>query len=220
MVQVKICGITNAEDALCAAACGAAALGFIFYPSSVRYIAPVQAREIINKLPADIVRVGVFVNEVADTVARIAELCRLDFIQLHGDESTQYCSGFAPETIIKAVELSCENDLSLAAKYNVAAILTDSRAPGLYGGTGKKSNWDLALKIKREKPLILSGGLNESNVVSALETVAPQALDINSGVEIKPGKKDHRKMERIFDIVRGVPVCEKEREIIFRKKGR
>lgn len=218
MTQIKICGITNLEDALCVAACGVDALGFIFHPSSPRYIAPEEALRIVQELPDHVVRVGVFVNLAAVEVVRIAALCRLDFMQLHGDESVKYCRNFAPERIIKAVELREEADLSNAARYNVAAILTDSRAPGLYGGTGKKANWDLALKIKDKKPLILSGGLNESNVASALETVAPQALDINSGVEMVPGKKDHKKMAAIVDLIRRADTGGQEKELIFTKK--
>jgi phosphoribosylanthranilate isomerase len=220
MTQIKICGITNEEDALCAAACGADALGFIFYPPSPRYIAPSDALEIIKKIPAHIAIVGVFVNDAAENVKRISGLCSLDFIQLHGDESVEYCLGFAREMIIKAVELRDEDDLRNAVQYNAAAILADSRHAGLYGGTGKKSNWDLALKIKSKKPLILSGGLNEENVCEALEKVAPYALDINSGVEIKPGKKDHQKLVKLFDLIHSVVAGEKESELIFRKRGK
>ena len=220
MTQVKICGITNDEDALCAAACGADALGFIFYPPSPRYIAPDKAQQIIKKLPAGIVCVGVFVNETAATVQRISELCGLDFIQLHGDESVEYCAGFAPEMIIKAVHLRDENDVLNAFRYSAAAILVDSRHAGLYGGTGKTANWDLALKIKSKKPLILSGGLNEDNVGEALEKIAPAALDINSGVEIEPGKKDHEKLTGIFDVIRRADVKRQTMELIFKKRGR
>lgn len=220
MTQVKICGITNEEDALCAAACGADALGFIFYEPSPRYIAPENVLEIIKKLPAHIVVVGVFVNEAAENVKRISGSCGLDFIQLHGDESVEYCSGFAPETIIKAVHLRDENDVPNAFQYNAAAILVDSRDAGLYGGTGKTANWDLALKIKSKKPLILSGGLNEDNVGEAMEKVAPLALDINSGVEIKPGKKDHKKLAKIFDVIHRADVERQKMELIFTKRGK
>lgn len=220
MTQVKICGITNEEDALYAAFCGADALGFIFYPPSPRYIAPDEAKRIINKLPAHIACVGVFVNEEAATIRRISELCGLDFIQLHGDESIEYCAGFTPEMIIKAVHLKDEHDLFNAFRYNVLAVLVDSRSNGLYGGTGKTSNWDLALKIKSRKQLILSGGLNEENIKEALEKVAPSALDINSGVEIKPGKKDHAKLAGIFDIIHSVDVDQQKIELVFTKRGR
>lgn len=217
MTQVKICGITNEEDAFCAAGCGADALGFIFYPPSPRYIAPDAARRIIEKLPAGMAKVGVFVNEDVKTVQWISELCGLDFIQLHGDESVEYCLSFAPKTIIKAVHLRDETDLLNAFCYNVTAILVDSRYAGLYGGTGKTANWDLALRIKSKKPLILSGGLNEDNVIEALEKVAPVALDINSGVEKKPGRKDHEKLARIFNIIRKADTGPKE--LIFTKRG-
>ncbi|PKN71615.1 MAG: phosphoribosylanthranilate isomerase [Deltaproteobacteria bacterium HGW-Deltaproteobacteria-12] len=219
MTQIKICGITNAEDALCAAGCGADALGFIFYRKSPRYISPIQARQIIRKLPAGIARIGVFVNESAAEVKRIYELCNLDFIQLHGDESAEYCSCFAPEMLIKAVALHEEHDLQKSLNYHVAALLVDSRRGGLYGGTGRKANWDLALRIKNKKPLILSGGLNEENIKAALEKVAPQALDINSGVEIKPGRKDHKKIARLCKIVQSVDFQPDNTPFIFTVRG-
>lgn len=220
MTQVKICGITNEEDAMFAASCGTDALGFIFYPPSPRYIEPDKAQQIIKKLPDHIVRVGVFVNEAAATVKRIFDLCGLDLIQLHGDEPIEYCAGFAPEMIVKAVDLKDENDLFNAFRYNVSAILVDSRSDGLYGGTGKISNWDLALKIKSKKPLILSGGLNENNIGEALEKISPDALDINSGVEIKPGKKDHEKLAGIFNVICRINVNPQKMNLIFTKRGR
>jgi phosphoribosylanthranilate isomerase len=218
MTQIKICGITNEEDALCAAECGAVALGFIFYSASPRYITPEKSLSIIKRLPAEIITVGVFVNETAAEVKRICELCNIDFIQLHGDESAEYCCTFSPKMIIKAVNLESEVDLTNAGKYDVAALLVDSRHAGLYGGTGKKANWDLALQIKSKKPLILSGGLNEDNVKEALEKVAPQALDFNSGVEIKPGQKDHKKIARIMEIVREADLHNKDERLIFTKR--
>jgi phosphoribosylanthranilate isomerase len=218
MTQVKICGITNAEDALLAAKCGADALGFIFYPQSPRYIAPEEARQIIDKLPASVVSVGVFVNETVAEVKLVSALCSLDFMQFHGDESVDYCHNFPSPMIIKAVELREEKDLQKAIGYNAAAILVDSREAGLYGGTGRKANWDLALRVQREKPLILSGGLNEENIHDAMKMVTPDALDINSGVEIEPGKKDHRKLARIFDMVRQVQTLQKETPKIFIKR--
>ena len=218
MTQVKICGITNEEDALYAAECDAAAIGFIFYPASLRYITPEKAHLIIKKMPKEIISVGVFVNEIAEEVKRIVQYCSLDFIQLHGDESVEYCSLFAPQMIIKAVNLQNENDLIHAFQYNVAALLVDSRHAGLYGGTGRQANWDLAMRIKSKKPLILSGGLNEDNVKEALEKVAPQALDFNSGVEIEPGKKDHKKIARILEIVREADLLQNKASLIFTKR--
>jgi phosphoribosylanthranilate isomerase len=198
-MQVKICGITNMEDALCAAENGAAAMGFIFYPPSPRYLDPQKAGEIIDRLPQHLVKVGVFVNETAEEIKRIYECCRLDMIQLHGDESPEFCRQFPRDRIIKALELKNENDLKKVTLYDVAAILVDSRHAGLYGGTGKTSNWKLASQISQS--LILSGGLKEENIHEALRVVSPAALDINSGVESIPGKKDHAKIVRIMQII-------------------
>ena len=216
MTPVKICGITNKEDALCAADCGAAALGFIFYPPSPRYIKPADARKIAGVLPDDLVKVGVFVNEKPKEIKRIMEYCGFDLIQLHGDETPEFCREFPSAQVIKAVELKNEADFVYAKSYHVGAILVDSRHAGLYGGTGRKANWELACRIKNNKPLILSGGLNEKNIAEALRTVAPAALDINSGVESEPGKKDHAKLARIFDIIRHVDV--EPGEILFLRR--
>ena len=218
MTPVKICGITNKEDALCAAKLGATALGFIFYPASPRYVKPEDARKIISNLPDELVKVGVFVNEKADEIKRVMEYCGLDMIQLHGDESPEFCREFTASQIIKAVELKNDDDLNHAYSYEVAAILVDSRHAGLYGGTGRKANWKLACRTKNKKPLILSGGLNEGNIAEALQTVAPAALDINSGVESEPGKKNHAKLARIFDIIRAADTSPDTTQLIFTKR--
>jgi len=220
VTQVKICGITNEEDALCAAKLGAAALGFIFYPPSPRNIKPADARKIVSVLPDELVKVGVFVNEKATEIKRVMKYCGLDMIQLHGDESPAYCREFPASQVIKAVEFKNDDDFNQASGYDVAAILVDSRHAGLYGGTGKKANWELACRIKNKKPLILSGGLNEGNIAEAIKAVTPNALDINSGVELKPGKKDHAKMARIFDIIRHADVELNEMQLIFLRRGR
>jgi phosphoribosylanthranilate isomerase len=218
MSQVKICGITNEEDALCAAKLGAAALGFIFYPPSPRYVRPKVVRKIVKKLLPNLAKVGVFVNESAEEIKKIIKYCGLDFIQLHGDESLEFCRNFPASTIIKTVELLGESDLVKAFSYNAAAILVDSRHAGLYGGTGKKADWDLAFRVKSKKPLILSGGLNEENVKEVIEKIVPHALDINSGVEKSPGKKDHIKLARIFDIVRAANFSTDNAPLIFTKR--
>ncbi len=205
-MQVKICGITNIEDALMAAENGAAAVGFVFYPPSPRYIEPQKAARIADRLPAGLVKVGVFVNEKASAVRRTFDRCRLDMIQFHGDESPGYCRPFPRNRILKAVALQTEEDVRKAEAFDGAAILVDARHHGLYGGTGRPADWDLAAKIVA--PLILSGGLNESNVVAALEKVRPAALDINSGVEEKPGKKDAVKIARIMRILHSASACE------------
>ena len=218
MSQVKICGITNKDDAMAAAHCGAAALGFIFYPSSPRYIKPKDAKKIISDLPDRLIKVGVFVNEKEDEIKRVMEYCALDMIQLHGDEKSSFCRKFLAYRIIKAVELKNEKDLNHALNYNVAVLLVDSRHAGLYGGTGRKANWELALRLKDKKPFILSGGLNEKNIAEALREVAPVALDINSGVESEPGKKDHKKLARIFDIIRAADIATGNSLLIFTKR--
>lgn len=218
MTQIKICGITNEEDALYAAKLGAAALGFIFYPPSPRYVRPKVVRKIVKKLPLNLVKVGIFVNESAEKINKIIKYCGLDFIQLHGDEPVEFCRNFPASTIIKTVELLRESDLVKAFSYNVAAILVDSRHAGLYGGTGKKADWKLAQRIKSKKLLILSGGLNGENIKEAIEKIAPHALDINSGVEKSPGKKDHIKLARLFDIVRAANFSTGNVPLIFTKR--
>jgi phosphoribosylanthranilate isomerase len=218
VTQVKICGITNKEDAMYAADCGAAALGFIFYPPSPRYIKPADARKLIRVLPDELVKVGVFVNEKATEIKKVMKYCGLDMIQLHGDESPEFCREFAASRIIKAVELKNEHDLNHAFDYDVAALLVDSRDAGLYGGTGRKANWDLACRIRDKKPLILSGGLNEDNIAQAIKDVTPHAFDINSGVESEHGKKNHAKLTRIFEIVRAEDIAPDNALLIFIKR--
>jgi len=216
MIQVKICGITNLKDALCAAENGVAAVGFIFHSPSPRCIDPLKATDIINELPDGLVKVGVFVNEAAEEVKRIYDDCRLDMIQLHGDESPEYCRHFPKSHVIKALELKNEDDLKKAALYSVDAILLDSRHAGLYGGTGKTMDWNLASQVSR--PLILSGGLKEENVMDALQKVHPAALDINSGVESSPGKKDHAKIARIMRIIHDETAGGKTPQIFIRRE--
>jgi phosphoribosylanthranilate isomerase len=203
-MEIKICGITNIEDATNACAYGVDALGFIFYKKSPRYITPKAAKDIIENLPRAIIRVGVFVNHDTETVRDIYEFCGLDLIQLHGDESPEYCVQFPGSILIKALSPRSEDDLNIARNYPVKAILIDARDPGLYGGTGKKSNWELAAKLKQMQPLILSGGLNPYNILEAIETVLPNAVDVNSGVEVSPQKKDSEKMKNIIEMVHAI----------------
>jgi phosphoribosylanthranilate isomerase len=202
MMEIKICGITNCDDALHAAQCGANALGFIFYPKSARYIKPAEASVIINRLPDSVARVGVFVNQDVAEIKDIASSCRLDIIQLHGDESPEYCRHFPAALIVKAFTLKHPEDLKALHNYNVKAFLVDSREGELYGGTGKTTNCELAFRAARTFPLILAGGLNEENIEKAMDRVSSGAVDINSGVEISPGKKDHEKVQRIINIIR------------------
>jgi phosphoribosylanthranilate isomerase len=183
MVEIKICGITNISDALIAVECGADALGFIFYPKSQRHVVPEKAKEMIQKLPREISKVGVFVNHEIEEVKEIARFCGLDLIQLHGDEPPEYCPQFPVSSLIKAVSCRTEEEILELKSYPVAAILMDARDSRRYGGTGKNSDWRLAIMVKETYPLILAGGLNKENIREAIETVRPQAVDVNSGVE-------------------------------------
>ena len=202
MTQIKICGITNIDDALCAAACGADAIGFIFHPPSPRYIAAERAKEIIAALPVGIATVGVFVNREAEEVAQTVEDCGIDLIQLHGDESPEYCRRFPPERVIKAVFLRTPEDLRALDAYDVRAFLADFREAGRYGGTGKRADCGLAARLGKIHPLILAGGLCIENIGEALAAVAPEAVDINSGCERTPGIKDHDRIKRIISLIR------------------
>lgn len=202
MTEVKICGITDTGDALAAARAGADAVGFIFYPKSPRCVSPRRAREIIRELPRTVATVGVFVNDDPERIGEIAEICGLDLIQLHGDETPDYCRRFPAEKIIKAFSPRTADDLKRTGDYPVRAILVDAFAPGLYGGTGETSNWDLARAVGEHCPLILSGGLNSGNIEEAISVVSPDAVDINSGVESAPGRKDHGRVAEIIGMVR------------------
>ncbi len=204
MTEIKICGITRLEDALCAAASGADALGFIFHPASPRCVTVERVRAIVAELPEGIVTVGVFVNLPAEEVERTREACGLDMIQFHGDESPAYCRCFPAGRVIKAVAPRTIEELRRLADYEVRAFLVDARDTGRYGGTGKRADWELAAKIGESRPLILAGGLEAENIALALATVAPRAVDINSGCERAPGVKDHDRIRRIVGIIRGV----------------
>jgi phosphoribosylanthranilate isomerase len=221
VTEIKICGITNPEDALFAAACGADALGFIFYRKTPRFIVPERAKEIIAMLPADVVRIGVFVNHGFDEIEKIRTLCALDMVQLHGDESPEFCRRFSPSEVIKAFSPRTEEDLSAIEAYPQTAVLVDARTPGLYGGTGATADWDLAGLVMKMRPLILAGGLNPENIGQAMASVSPAAVDINSGVETAPGKKDHRRIREIIDLIRSAGKAPGTgNEKIFRRSAR
>ncbi len=208
MIGVKICGITNIGDAYRAAEYGADALGFIFYAKSRRMITPERAKEIIQKIPGSIGKIGVFVNQEIEVVKEIMGFCGLHLVQLHGDESPQYCGRFPRTTLIKTVSACTEEEVEKLEHYPVRAVLVDTHEPGHYGGTGKNSDWTLALKVKKKHPLILAGGLNKENIKRAIETVRPCAVDINSGVETSPGRKDPYKIREIMEIIRAMDTDE------------
>jgi phosphoribosylanthranilate isomerase len=202
ITEVKICGITSLEDAETAILAGADAIGFIFYPGSPRWITPDRAREISGKFPERICRVGVFVDHDAREVKRIVQFCGLDLIQLHGNESPEYCRAFSPSVLIKAVTIQKEEDLARLKDYPVRAILAEAHDPVRRGGTGKTCDWNLARKAGERHRLILSGGLNPQNILPAMEAVRPLAVDVGSGVEARPGKKDPGKIKDLMAAVR------------------
>jgi phosphoribosylanthranilate isomerase len=197
MTKVKICGITSIEDALAAAEAGADALGFVFFEKSPRYIEPEKAAAIIAQLPPFVQVVGLFVNAALDFVNLTADSCRLDIVQLHGDESPAYCQAVR-RRVLKAFRVRGMESLAAMADYRVAAFLLDAYTPGVYGGTGESFNWDCAVAAKGRGPIVLAGGLDAENVASAVERVAPYGVDVSSGVESSPGRKDHEKVRRFI----------------------
>lgn len=204
-ILVKICGITNLDDAMDAIECGADLLGFNFYPDSPRYIAPLEAKEIIQNIPTNIERVGVFVNEAADKVIDIALEVDLSFLQFHGDETSEYCNAMG-RPWFKAFRLQDEKSLGLIPQYHSEWLLVDAYVEKAFGGTGVVSNWDLARQAKKYGNLFLSGGLNPTNIEMALESVKPFAVDVASGVESSPGIKDRFKMDELIKKVKSFKV--------------
>jgi len=199
---VKICGITEHDDAQKAVELGVSALGFIFAPSP-RRILPQAARSIISALPPFITSVGVFVNEEAETIREHINYCGLDLVQLHGDEPPNFCRDLMPYTI-KALRIKDDSRLQLCAAYrtNVRALLLDTYVEDKAGGTGKTFDWRLALTIKQSNiPVILSGGLGPANIEEAIRVVEPYSVDVNSGVEERPGKKSHTLMRELMEKV-------------------
>src|SRR5215213_638906 len=204
MTLVKICGITNLDDALAAVAAGADAPGFNFYKPSPRYITPSSAREIIEQLPPSVLTVGVFVNE--ESPARIAAEAGITALQLHGDESPDLCRELAADRyVIKALAVSDEFNIDAVKSYETEAIMLDTRHNNLRGGTGQVFDWSIAQQVRQLIPkLFLAGGLAPENVRAAIETVRPYAVDACSALEDKPGKKDHQRMRAFIEAVRSV----------------
>ena len=203
MVRIKICGITNLEDARLAANLGAQALGFVFYPLSPRKVDPEVARAIIAQLPPLVLSVGVFVDEEAAIVRDLAARVGLDWLQLHGEESPEYCRSLG-RRVIKAFRIKDEASLAFLAPYQGAAqaFLLDTYSSGKVGGTGETFDWQLARQAREYGPIILAGGLTPENVARAIKIAQPQAVDVASGVEAAPGKKDPEKLKEFFAAVR------------------
>ena len=200
-IKIKICGTTNLKDALFAVDSGADAIGFIFYKKSPRYILQKDAKDIVANLPPFVETVGVFVNETSDRVNRIAEQCKLTAIQLHGDESPAFCRRIK-RRVIKAFRVKDTNSFKGMADYDVSGFLLDSYNEESKGGTGKTFDWNLALRAKKQGPIILAGGLNPYNVYTAIHRVKPYGVDVCSGVEESPGIKDSVKIDEFIKSVR------------------
>jgi phosphoribosylanthranilate isomerase len=199
MIRVKICGITNVEDARLAVALGASAIGMVFWPESPRYVETVRAREIVEALPPFVTAVGVFVDQ--EDARRIAGKAGLHVLQFHGDEpATAYRD--APLPVIKAIAVRDRSAVEAAAAVpRGATVLLDAHDPDKRGGTGKRIDWAVAAEIAARRPVILSGGLNATNVVEAIAAVHPAAIDVSSGVESAPGRKDPAKLREFFDVL-------------------
>lgn len=204
---VKICGITNVEDALWAAQCGATAIGLILAEESPRRVTPEAARAIVSELPDSVLRVGVFVNHTVERVNECVRELGLSYAQLHGEEPPDYCRK-VEANVIKAFRISSRSDLDSVKKYDVDAFLLDAFSPARRGGTGKTFDWSLAVSAKEYGvPIIVSGGLNPENVAEVIERAAPAGVDASSGVESSPGKKDPERV-RLF-IQRAMEAFEK-----------
>lgn len=217
MTRVKICGITNVKDARVAIEAGADFLGFIFYPKSTRYVTPDQVREIVSLLVRPMAHdkvpnsplptphlTGVFVDQDAETVAQTLEFCGLDYAQLHGAASPQAVSALVERGygVIKAFRVRDGRDFSELERYPATAYLLDTYVAGLMGGTGRSFDWKLAALAAQYGPIMLAGGLTPDNVTQAIQTAQPWAVDVSSGTEAAPGRKDHDKVRRFVQAAR------------------
>ena len=205
--KVKICGITNLEDAATAVDAGADALGFVFYRKSPRYIDPTLARQIIMRLPPLVIPVGVFVNEDQQVVRNLMDDCGLALAQLHGNESAIYCKELG-RTVLKALRVKDRSTFLALAEFRgragVRGFVLDVFSDEAYGGTGQVIDWQLAAEAARAASILLAGGLTPDNVEKAIQAVQPYGVDVSSGVERAPGKKDHEKVHAFIRAVRVV----------------
>ena len=197
-VRVKICGVRSIEEAEAAIEAGADALGFNFWPRSPRYISQNAARSVIQRIAPLISSVGVFVNEDQRRIAEIVSDVGLSAVQLHGDETPEFCASLGSIKIIKAFRVSSDFDYASIASYPVSMALLDAGIKGSYGGTGNVFDWRVAIEAKRYARIILAGGLTIENVREAIATVRPMAIDVCSGVEAEPGRKDPDKVRRFM----------------------
>jgi len=203
-VKVKICGITNPDDARAAVDFGADALGFVFFAGSPRCVSPEVAAAIIGKLPPFTATIGVFVNEEPKQVEKTITATGIDVVQFHGEEPPEMCA--ISRRLIKAIRIKSLESLDPLEHYKniVSAFLLDTFTPDLFGGTGRIFNWDVATYAKQFGNIILAGGLTPENVADAVRHVRPYAVDVSSGVESEKGKKDHKKMKAFIEKAKGV----------------
>ena len=206
MIAVKICGITSLKDAEMAVNYSVSAIGMIFCPDSPRYVDPTEVEQWIERIPDSVKKVGVFVNEQIDTINNITRQLKLEFIQLHGDESPEFCNGII-RPVIKVFRVGDDFDAIVLNEYDVHGFLFDTYKKGNPGGTGNRFNWDLIANLKTETPIILSGGLTPENVLNGIEAVNPAAVDVNSGVESVPGVKDEEKIKELFSVLEHSNSC-------------
>jgi phosphoribosylanthranilate isomerase len=214
-LEVKICGITRAEDALTCVRAGANALGLVFYKGSPRYVSVEQACEIASLLAGRICLVGVFVDLLASEVTRIASRVGLHFLQFHGRETPDYCASFPRERIIKAFSPVTSPPPEAWAAYPVRAFLLDSFSHSLPGGTGRTTDWNFARQMARRQDLILAGGLRINNIEAAVKQVRPQAVDVSSGLEARPGIKDPVLIENFMNIIAQRLECHRRGPLLF-----
>ena len=200
-VKVKICGMTNLKDVKVAVDGGVDAVGFIFYKKSPRSVTMQAVRKIVLELPPFVDSVGVFVNETAEQINKIADRCNLDRVQLHGNESPTFCKKIR-RRVIKAIRVKDIQSLKKLSDYPVSSFLLDTFSEDQYGGTGKVFDWNLAYPAKRYGPIILAGGLTPNNVRQVIQRIQPYGVDVCSGVESQPGIKDHKKMKAFLKNVK------------------
>jgi phosphoribosylanthranilate isomerase len=196
-LQIKICGITREIDAALCCEAGADTLGFIFHPKSPRAVTPETAAVIIASLPPSITSVGVFVNEKRSVINEIVRRTGIRILQFSGDESAEECSGYSID-VWKAFRIREAKDVRTTREYSVAAALLDGAPDGVYGGSGMPPDFSIARELARYHRVIIAGGLNPENILDAIRTARPAGIDVNSGIESSPGKKDPEKIKALF----------------------
>ena len=209
VLKIKICGITNSEDAMVAVSAGADALGFIMYRKSPRFVEPSVARAIVAGLPPFVLPIGVFVNEDVSVVRTLMDECGFALAQLHGDESTSYSQNLG-RSVLKALRLKDRGSLLALAEFqgrvHIRGFVIDAFSDQAHGGTGQTVDWTLAAEVARSAPILLAGGLTPSNLAEAIRQVHPYGVDVSTGVEERPGKKDPAKVKAFIEAARLVPI--------------